>query len=246
VLVEQVFKVYLYPDPKTGFYDNNFEEGEDITAGILNVDIIQGNENYEGPYQQIDTGQFTIVSRNPNLDPKINTNLKYNSRIAFVDTRTGEFFRGYVTNIDVQYQRDDDPIITITGTDIFGVMQRTLVNEALHDEIIALADSDAWDGVTFQEFVNLDSFVALFSAKYLEVDSIAPANYPAPQGFVFYVASKEGVPGLDTSIVIVLSKFIHLSNIMDTIGHLNKTQSYNIQHISLVLILQTADLTKQF
>jgi PKD repeat protein len=201
VLVEQVFKVYLYPDPKTGFYDNNFEEGEDITSGILNVDIIQGNENYEGPYQQIDTGQFTIVSRNPNLDPKINTNLKYNSRIAFVDTRTGEFFRGYVTNIDVQYQRDDDPIITITGTDIFGVMQRTLVNEALHDEIIALADSDAWDGVTFQEFVNLDSFVALFSAKYLEVDSIAPANYPAPQGFVFYVASKEGVPGLDTSIV---------------------------------------------
>ncbi len=48
MLVEQVFKVYLYPDPKTGFYDNNFEEGEDITSGILNVDIIQGNENYEG------------------------------------------------------------------------------------------------------------------------------------------------------------------------------------------------------
>lgn len=205
--VRDVFKVYLFPDPLTGPIVNSWdgygppEGGEDITSGILNVDIVQGSDTYEGPYQQIDTGQFTIVSRNPNLDPKINTNLKYNSKIAFIDTRVGEFFRGYVTNIDVQYQRDDDPIITVTGTDIFGVMQRTLVNQDLHDEVIELADSDAWDGVTFQEFINLSSFVELFSSKYLTVDNISPANYPQSPGFTFYVASKQNLPGLDTSVL---------------------------------------------
>jgi len=119
MIVSEVFKVYLYPDPLTGsgIDPYPFEEGEDITSGIINVNIVQGTDLYEGPQEQIDTGQFTIISRNPNLDPKINTNLKYNSRIQFWDERTGEFFRGYVTDIQVEYQRKDDPIITITGMD---------------------------------------------------------------------------------------------------------------------------------
>tara|TARA_R110000868_G_scaffold116745_3_gene310483 strand:+ start:4033 stop:7263 length:3231 start_codon:yes stop_codon:yes gene_type:complete len=203
--IADVFKVYLYPDPIAildDFLDPG-QTGEDITSGIINVDIVQGTDTYEGPYQQIDTGQFSIVSRNPNLDPKVNTNLKYNSAIAFVDERSGEFFRGYVTNVDVQYQRNDDPLITITGTDIFGVLQRTVVNKDLHDEIIALADSEEWDGLTFQEFVNLNSFVELFTAKYLYLDEIGPANYPVSPGFKFFVASKEGTSGLDTGIVPV-------------------------------------------
>lgn len=203
MLVEQVFEAWLFPDPLIALNDANYPyvEGENITEGILNVDIVQGNDIYQGPYQQIDTGQFTIVSRNPSLDPKINTNLKYNSTIKFIDTRTGEFFRGYVTDVQVEYQRNDNPIITITGTDIFGVLQRIVVDQDLHDEVIALADSDAWDGVTFQEFVNLGSFVALFSARYLRCDAIAPANFPPPVGFAFFVASQQGVVGLDTSIV---------------------------------------------
>ena len=193
--VADVFKVYLYPDPIAIL---NEDSPEDITSGIINVDIVTGSDQYEGPQQQIDTGQFTIVSRNPNLDPKINTNLKYNSGIAFVDERTGEFFRGYVTNVDVQYQRKDDPIITITGTDIFGVLRRTVVNEDLYNEIIALSTGSSWNGVTFEEFVGLESFVNLFSSRYLVVDDIGAGNSVSP-GFKFYVASKEGQTGLDTN-----------------------------------------------
>jgi PKD repeat protein len=196
--VADVFKVYLYPDPIAILNDPNYEEGEDITSGIINVDIVSGSDLYEGPQQQIDTGQFTIVSRNPNLDPKININLKYNSAIAFIDERSGEFFRGYVTNVNVQYQRKDDPIITITGTDIFGAMRRTVVDEDLYNEVVALSSGPSWNGVTFEEFVGLESFIQLFSSRYLYVDDLSGSNTVSP-GFKFFVASKEGTAGFDTN-----------------------------------------------
>ena len=84
MLVADVFKVYLYADSSR---NSMSQEGEDITSGILNVSIVEGTNLYEGPQEQIDTGQFTIVSRNPNLDPKINPNLNYNSGIKFYDER---------------------------------------------------------------------------------------------------------------------------------------------------------------
>ncbi len=128
MLVDQVFSAHLVlPD----------DSYQDITAGILNVDISHGTEVYEGPYQQIDTGLFTIVSRSSTLDPNVNVNVVEGAAIEFRDSRNVEagksnvFFLGYITDIDVQYQRDDDPIITITGTDVFGLLQRTVVSENL-------------------------------------------------------------------------------------------------------------------
>ena len=170
--VADVFKVYLFPDPLVGAQYND-EGFEDITSGILNVQITSGSEIYEGPSQQIDTGQFTIVSRNPNLDPKVNPNIRYNARIAFCDNRLNsfepqvfEFYRGYITSINVEYQRNDNPIITISGTDIFGLLQRTVVNETLFNEIIDQSTGPTWDGISFEEFVSQNEFFNLFSSKY--------------------------------------------------------------------------------
>jgi PKD repeat protein len=182
MIVADVFKVYLYADPILALNDYTFDDGEDITSGIINVDIQYGTDIYEGPQQQIDTGQFTIVSRNPNLDPKINANLKYNSGIKFRDLRSGEFFRGYVTDVQVEYQRKDNPIITITGTDIFGAMQRVVVDQDTHDSIMALSTGPTWNGLTFSEFI---PYMNDFTSKYLELNAIVPANYPAPAGFWF-------------------------------------------------------------
>jgi PKD repeat protein len=122
--VRDVFSAHLYLGPSSY---------QDITSGIINVDIQFGTDVYEGPQQQIDTAQFTLVTRNPAMDPKINANVGEGSVIEFRDSRnveagkTNVFFVGYVTNIDVQYQRQDDAIITITGTDIFGLLQRTII-----------------------------------------------------------------------------------------------------------------------
>ncbi|CAB4149400.1 PKD domain containing protein, partial [uncultured Caudovirales phage] len=187
MIVADVFKVYLYADSSS--YSMRYpEDGEDITSGILNVDIVSGTDIYEGPQQQIDTGQFTIVTRNPNLDPKINPSLKYNSGIKFVDERSGEFFRGYVTDVQVEYQRNDDPIITITGTDIFGAMQRVVVSQQTHDAIMALSTGPEWNGLTFTEFL---PFMAEFSDKYLALDLLTPGP-PSPWGFWFEAVSNYG------------------------------------------------------
>ena len=184
MVVEQVFEAWLFPEPLSALNDVNYPyaEGENITEGILNVDIVQGTDTYEGPQQQIDTGQFTIVTRNPAMDPKINPNLKYNSTIKFYDTRTGEFFRGYVTDVQVEYQRQDNPIITITGTDIFGAMQRVVIDQATHDAIMAESTGPTWNGLTFTEFL---PYMYNFTSKYLDLDAIVPPGYPQPYGFWF-------------------------------------------------------------
>lgn len=191
MLVNQVFEAWLFPDPQSALSDLNhpYALGENITEGILNVDITSGTQTYEGPQQQIDTGQFTIISRNPNLDPKINTNLKYDSTIKFYDTRTGEFFRGFVTDIQVEYQREDNPIITITGTDIFGAMQRVVVDQDTHDAIKALSTGPTWSGITFTEFM---PYMIDFTSKYLEIDGITPPGYPYPYGFWFPASQSFG------------------------------------------------------
>jgi len=193
VLVDQVFEAWLFPDPLTAL-NSAYDEGENITEGILNVDITSGTDIYEGPQQQIDTGQFTIVTRNPNLDPKINVNLKYDSTIKFVDTRTGEFFRGYVTDIQVEYQREDNPIITITGTDIFGAMQRVVIDQDTHDAIVALSTGPTWSGITFTEFM---PYMLNFTSKYLDLDAFAPPGYPQPYGFWFPATGSFGEINVD-------------------------------------------------
>ena len=175
--VRGAFKVFLYPNPITAAASEDEPEGyEDITEGIVNVELVSGADIYEGPQQQIDTGQFTIVSRNPNLDPKINPNIKYNARIDFLDVRNetpeieANFYRGYVTDVNVEYQRNDNPIITITGTDIFGALQRTVVNQLLQDEILNYMANrfvtPLLDGITLEEFVNMNNFWNLFTSKY--------------------------------------------------------------------------------
>ena len=180
MIVADVFKVYLYADPLVALNDLNLEEAEDITSGILNVNIVEGTDTYEGPQQQIDTGQFTIVTRNPAMDPKINANLKYNSAIKFYDERSGEFFRGYVTDIQVEYQRKDNPIITITGTDIFGAAQRVVVSQTTHDAIMALSTGPTWNGITFNEFL---PYMNDFTSKYLDLDALTSSA--PPYGFWF-------------------------------------------------------------
>jgi len=178
MLVADVFKVYLYPDQQDYFRG---VEPENITSGIISVDILEGTDIYEGPQQQIDTGQFTIVTRNPNMDPKINPNLKYNSAIHFWDERSGVFFIGFVTDIQVEYQRKEDAIITITGTDIFGAAQRVIVDQDTHDAIMALSTGPTWNGLTFSEFI---PFMLDFTSKYLYLDALI-GDGPRPYGFWF-------------------------------------------------------------
>lgn len=160
--VRDVFSARIVVSEMTGYPDYLPAVYEDITSGILNVDIKTGIDYYEGPWQQPDTGQFTIVTRNPNLDPKVNPNIKYNAVIEFLDSRIdpeysqyNKFFTGFVTDINVEYVRNDNPIITINGTDVFGLLQRMFVTSEMEQEVLTIGDGN---GCTFQQFLETESF----------------------------------------------------------------------------------------
>jgi|688.fasta_scaffold11848_2 PKD repeat protein len=173
--IENIFDVVLtitepYYDVQEGLIPGVYEN---ITSRITDINIKTGIDTYEGPFQQSDTGQFTIVTRNPNLDPKVNPNVKYNSQIVFYDTRIideylptnnfqAAFFIGYITDINVEYIRNDDPIITITGVDVFGLLQKILVTNELEQEAIDFGDPE---GVNIETLVELPAFVNLKGAS---------------------------------------------------------------------------------
>lgn len=135
----------------------------DYTEGLLQCRITRGVQEYEGPFTQPDVGQMTIVSRNPNLDPYANPDVRYNTK--FVVKADGySLFTGTIDGIDVEYRpKGQDPIITLTGIDILGVM---------HKHVISDAFIDAWpDGITTEEMLdNLDTEVPEFynSVKVIE------------------------------------------------------------------------------
>jgi hypothetical protein len=87
VAVSDVFSAHLVIQEEQGPPYNLPLITEDITSGIINVDIKFGTDVYEGPYQQIDTGLFTIVSRGSILDPNINPNVVEGKAIQFRDSR---------------------------------------------------------------------------------------------------------------------------------------------------------------
>jgi len=235
VAVRDVFSAHLitgylppvYPNPPVPIY-------EDITSGIINVNIEFGTDVYEGPYQQIDTGLFTIVSRGSILDPKINSDVIEGATIEFRDSRNAEegktnvFFQGYITDIDVQYQREDNPIITITGTDAFGLLQRTVVSENIKD--FALGWSGGLDP-TAPDF-NGPSLTTLVSASPWEdnvpvqVNVIDPIVEPTVPGSID--------PSLPYNVYLGYNPARYLPELGETLLEvLNKYTQTNLNYCSI-------------
>lgn len=114
---------------------------EDITEGLLTLQTASGVDFAEGIWQQPEVGQFRLVTRNPNIDPNDNPELRYNSKI--IVTKTSQYFgestifTGYVTDISVEYRLNENPIITINGTDIVGLLNRYIITQDMIDQMIA-------------------------------------------------------------------------------------------------------------
>lgn len=132
-------------------YDNG---PNDISNGILSIDIQFGVDSWEGPWQQPDAGRFTIVSRNKDIDPNVNPLIKFNQQIVF-KTKDDQnvFFTGYITDINVEYQLNDNPIITINGTDNLGLFKRILVTQEMLDAKIPAGLGNG--PYQFEEFMEL-------------------------------------------------------------------------------------------
>ena len=96
---------------------------------IINVDIIRGLDEYIGPWQQSDTGQIVLTSRNTNLDPYVNSQVRMNKQIR-ITANEEPIFTGRISSIDVNYQpKGQDPIITINGIDFIGTMNKHILSD---------------------------------------------------------------------------------------------------------------------
>ena len=215
MLVKQVFSAHLV------LPDSSYQ---DITSGIINVDIQFGTDVYEGPQQQIDTGLFTIVTRGSILDPSINSNVVEGAEIEFRDSRdveegkTNVFFAGFITDIDVQYQREDDPIITITGTDAFGLLQRTVVSQDLKEFAMGwsggleVGDPDL-NGPSLTTLVMSEPWYQNTSIEVNVIDPIVEPTVPGsienaiPYNVYLGYAPARYLPDLGETLLEVLNKY---------------------------------------
>lgn len=117
--VRDLIKLEISHDPLT----DTTPTWTDYTDGVLNIDILRGiQSDYEGPYQQIESGVLTLISRNANLDPYQNSNIRMNKRIR-VKADTEVIFTGRISGINVDYQaKGKPPIITLNAVDMVGTM----------------------------------------------------------------------------------------------------------------------------
>ena len=95
----------------------------DYTDGTLEIDIVRGIQNeYEGPWQQVEAGVLTLTTRNPNLDPHTNSDIRMNREVR-VTAIDDAIFTGRINGINVDYQpKGKPPIITISVIDMIGTM----------------------------------------------------------------------------------------------------------------------------
>jgi PKD repeat protein len=129
---------------------------EDFTSGILNIGIVRGCQNYRGPQSVVDVGQLQIQSRNPNLDPYVNNNVRYGTRIRILANNV-RIYTGVIDGIDVQYRAKEDPIITITGIDMIGSMQKHILSTSFVQQ-----DLTDWSTVELLQELAADQEVANF------------------------------------------------------------------------------------
>lgn len=101
----------------------------DHTDGLINIDIVRGIQQYQGPWQQSDVGEIRILSRNPELDPYTNTNIRVNKEIRVTANDT-VIFTGKIGNINVEYRpKGEPPLISINGLDMIGTMQKHILSD---------------------------------------------------------------------------------------------------------------------
>lgn len=98
----------------------------DYTSGLINLNIVRGCQTYRGPQSIVDVGQLQIQSTNPDLDPYINNNVRYNNKLRIL-ANSVVIFTGKIQGIDVQYRPKDNPIISLTVFDLIASMQKHIL-----------------------------------------------------------------------------------------------------------------------
>jgi len=119
---------------KLGVWDIANSEFVDITNGVISIDTKTGSDSFEGFWDQPDTGQFAITTRgdtaDPNLNPLITANSLLTITIGDANSASSErILYGFITDVNVKYNKNEKQIVTINGTDLIGYLNRLIITE---------------------------------------------------------------------------------------------------------------------
>lgn len=135
----------------------------DYTDGLLNIEIVRGIQEYQGPWTVPDVGQLIVKSRNLQLDPYNNPLVRYNNEVRIMADNT-RIFTGRISGIDVDYgPKNEDSVITINALDYLGTMQKHI----LSDTFVQLR-RQFWDDTMILEDVPDYNEVTDFTVAVLE------------------------------------------------------------------------------
>lgn len=128
----------------------------DATNGILQIDITRGIPNYQGMWSQCQPGQLRLRSRNTNLDPAKNDQVKTFTMIR-VEVEGTPIFTGKIFDTNTEYFPKEDSIITIDAFDELGVLsQRKIVNrKVINQEYVAKQNVSP---INFGSFIQWGSY----------------------------------------------------------------------------------------
>lgn len=152
------------------------------TDGLISASIIRGVEEYTGPLIQPEVGQLTITSRNADLDPYNNNNIRYNAKIR-LNAGSTRIFTGRIEGIDVQYRpKDEPPIITINAFDLIGTMYK----HKLSDEFVST--QQYWSTTDLLQELSSSDEVAEWQNYVISTDGLSYAEGPIALGTTVYEA----------------------------------------------------------
>jgi len=152
------------------------------TDGLITASIIRGVEEYTGPLIQPEVGQLTITSRNEDLDPYNNNNIRYNAKIR-LNAGSTRIFTGRIEGIDVQYRpKNEPPIITISAFDLIGTMYK----HKLSDDFIST--QQFWSTTDLLSELSLNNEVAEWQNYVVDTDGLSYSEGPISLGTTVYEA----------------------------------------------------------
>jgi hypothetical protein len=94
----------------------------DYSEGITGLGVLRGVQGYQAIWQTPEAGVLTIITRNPNVDPYGNEDIRMGRDIR-VKANNNVLFTGRITDINVDYQpKGKPPVTTLTAVDMIGTM----------------------------------------------------------------------------------------------------------------------------
>lgn len=112
----------------------------DHTDGLMTLDITRGMNELNSPLEQVDAGIMRLVSRNPDLDPYLNADIRAGVKFYITQkispTSNITLFTGKISGVTVEYQPKGKPqVVTITGLDMIGTMQQHILRDTFRTRL---------------------------------------------------------------------------------------------------------------